>query len=187
VASFRLLTKLLNLVKPVKYGDKVKPALLVVDIQNAWLDMDAGLKESMMARIPVVNEAIGVFRGKGLPIIRIYHVDPATGPKPGTPAFEFDPDVRIEPSDELIVKNYPNAFNKTELEEVLRRSGCDTVILAGLSGSGCVLATYLGAVDRDIPAYLVKNAVAAPKEEHVRFAEEVCDTLSLKALRQFLG
>jgi nicotinamidase-related amidase len=164
----------------------MKPALLVVDIQNTWLEMNAGLRESMMERIPVVNEAIDLFRAKGLPVIAIYHTDLGSGPKVGTPPFKFHPDVRIDPADETIIKNYPNAFNKTNLGEVLRRRGCDAIILAGLSGSGCVLATCFGAVDLDIPAYLVKDGVAAPKPEHVRFAEEVCDTLSISALRQFL-
>jgi nicotinamidase-related amidase len=164
----------------------MRPALLVIDIQNAWLDKDAGLRESMVARIPIVNETIRLFRSKGLPIIAVYHVDRETGPTECTTAFEFHPRVRVEPTDERIIKNYPNAFNRTKLGAVLERLGCDTVVLVGLSGSGCVLATYLGAVDRDLPAYLIKDGVAAPREEHVRFAEEVCDTLPLKALSQFL-
>lgn len=55
-------------------------------------------------------------------------------------------------------------------------------MIVGLSASGCVLATYFSAPDRDIRPYLLKGGVTSANEEHVRFAEDICDTLSLQAL-----
>lgn len=133
-----------------------------------------------------INGAIATFREKDLPIIVVYHTDKGAGPEPGSKAFEFHPSINITAKDTKVVKNYPNAFNRTELETMLREQGCDTVFLAGLSGTGCVLATYIGAIDRDITPYLVRDAVAASREDLVRFAEEICDTLSLQAIRQFV-
>ncbi len=64
--------------------------------------------------------------------------------------------------------------------------GCDTVILAGLSAMGCVMATYIGAMDRDLHPYLLRDGVAGSSEDLVRLAQEIFDTLSLDALDQIL-
>lgn len=165
----------------------MKPALLVIDIQNAWLDGNQGLRESVERRAKVINEAIEIFRGKRLPIIVVYHEDKKDGPRPGTKAFEFSPTINIQDADTKVTKNYPNAFNKTDLENILRKKGCDTVVITGLSAVGCALATYHGAIDLDLIPYFVRDGVAAGTEEHVRFAEDICDTLGVREFDKILG
>ncbi len=164
----------------------MKPALLVIDIQNAWLDASKELRRSVDRRVETINKSIALFRRKNVPVIVIYHTDRKEGPKEGSKKFEFSPAIDIGRSDIRVVKNYPNAFNKTDLLKILKREGCDTVFIVGLSASGCALATCLGAVDMDINSYLVKGGVAASKEEHVRFAEEICQTVSLRKLAGLL-
>jgi nicotinamidase-related amidase len=164
----------------------MKPALLVVDIQNAWLEMSPELKRSVEMRAEEINEGIRIFREKGLPIIFIYHTDKGKGPEPGTRSFEFADGIHVRDSDVKVTKNYPNAFNKTNLVEILGKQKCDTVIIEGLSATGCILATYLGAMDHDLSPYLVKGAVASGREDLLRFVEEICDTLSLRAMDQML-
>jgi len=103
-----------------------------------------------------------------------------------TRPFEFSETIRIEDTDLRITKRFPNAFNKTDLGTVLQREGCDAVVIVGLSASGCALATCLGANDHDLRAFLVKDGVASHSEDHVRFAEEICDTLSVHAFDKTL-
>jgi nicotinamidase-related amidase len=164
----------------------MRPALLVIDIQRAWLDMSEGLRCSLERRLGTINGAIALFRERGMPLIVVYHSEPKEGVVPDSEGFEFHPDVKIEVTDLMLVKSYPNAFNKTELQEILAMDGCDTVILAGLSATGCVMATYIGAMDRDLHAYLLRDGVADGSEEHLRLALEVFDSLSLEALDQIL-
>ncbi|TFG56934.1 MAG: cysteine hydrolase [Methanomassiliicoccus sp.] len=164
----------------------MRPALLVIDIQNKWLDSSPGLKTCMERRVEVVNSAIALFRKKGLPIIRVYHVDKEEGPFPDTEEFEFPPSIQILENDTRVIKNYPNAFNKTELGEFLAQSKIDVLVLCGLSATGCVMATYIGAMDRDLHPFLLRDGVAAGSEELIRFAEEIFETLSVEALRQVL-
>ena len=164
----------------------MKPALLVVDIQNAWLEDNNDVKKSVEKRIDIINEAIGWFRRNKRPIIVVYHEDKDMGSIPGTKPFEFPETVRIKETDVKVTKRYPSAFGKTELEAILRKVGCDTVVIVGLSASGCVLATYFGAMDCDFRPYLVQGGVASHSEEHVRFAEEICDTLNAHSLDQLL-
>jgi nicotinamidase-related amidase len=165
----------------------MKPALLVIDVQNEWLEGSDGLRASVEMRAEAINEVIAIFRKKELPIIVVYHMDKDGSPTPGTKGFEFHQSIKIEGTDKKVVKNYPNAFNRTELERILKDEGCDTVLLAGLSATGCVLATFFGAIDKDFSPYLVRDAVAGSREDLVRFVEEICDSLSLKAISQFIN
>ena len=165
----------------------MKPALLVVDIQNVWLDDNQELRKSVEKRINVINEAIHWFRKRAHPIVVVYHEDKEMGSLPGTKPFAAPETVRINDNDIRVTKRYPNSFGKTELEAVLRKEGCDTVVIVGLSASGCALATYFGAMDCDFRPYLVRNGVASHSEEHVRFAEDICETLNVQDLDKVLS
>lgn len=157
-----------------------------MDIQNVWLDSSEDLKRSVEARLDVVNEAIGWFRRKGLPIIVINHESAEDGAIPGTRPFEVVSAVNVEDTDARVTKRHPSSFCRTDLETILRKEGCDTVVIVGLSASGCALATFFGALEREFTAYMVKGGIASSSEEHVRFAEEICDTLSVAAFDQAL-
>ncbi len=168
----------------------MRPALFVQDIQNVWLydpDSNKGLRRSMEKRIDLVNEAISLFRGKGLPIIVGYTEDKAEGLVPGEKRFEVPDSVNIREGDYKVTKRHANAFANPELGAILRKEGCDSIAIVGLSASGCVLATFFGALDWDIRPFLIKGGVASSKERHVHFAEEICDTMTLRELEEKLS
>lgn len=163
----------------------MKPALLVQDIQNVWWydpDSNQDLRRSVEKRLDVINGAIAWFRRKKLPIIVGYTMDKEQGLLPGTKSFEVPEIVNVEETDLKVTKRHSNAFGNPELAAMLRKEGCDTLAIVGLSASGCVLATYFSAYDWDIRPYLIQGGVASHNEEHVRFAEEICDTVSVQAL-----
>lgn len=159
---------------------KLKPALLVIDIQNAFLPYmsDRDKKSGMEA----INEVIGLFRNNGFPVIRIYHTDPAYGPKPGTKDFEYPESVTVKPDDPKVIKNFPNGFKKTDLDKILKDKGCNTLFLCGLSSIGCVLATYHGALDLDYNVFMVKGALIGPDAVLTKAVQEICQTIDGSAL-----
>ena len=168
----------------------MKPALLVQDIQNVWLydpDSNQDLRKSVEKRLDVVNETIAWFRSKRLPIIVGYTEDKDQGLLPGTISFEVPKTVHVEETDFKVTKRHASAFGNPELGAILRREGCDAIVIVGLSASGCVLATYFSALDWDIRPYVVKGGVASHNEEHVRFAEDICDTLNVQDLDNSFG
>jgi nicotinamidase-related amidase len=158
----------------------------VIDIQNEWLNSSLSLKACLELRVEVINSAIALFRKKGFPIIRVYHVDKGEEPMPGTDGFEFLPSIGIVGSDVQVIKNYPNAFNRTELASILAQKSIDVVILCGLSATNCVMATYFGAEDHDLHPFLLRDGVAASSEQYVKFVEEIFETMSVEALTQAL-
>ena len=160
----------------------MKPALLVIDVQNIWLNSSPSLKACLDSRIDAINSAIALFRKKGLPIIRVHHVDKGEGPAPGTEGFEFHPSIATVDHDVQVIKNYPDAFNRTYLASILEKENIDVVVLCGLSATCCVAATYFGAQDHDLHPFFLRDGVAAGSEEHIRFAEEIFETMSVAAL-----
>lgn len=163
---------------------RMKPALIVMDVQNAWLPhMDEQDKKVGMEHI---NWAIDLFRDNGFPVIRVYHTDPENGPAPGTEAFEFPKTVAIRDDDPKIVKNYGSAFKKTELDKMLREKGVNTVFLVGLSAVGCVLATYHGADDLDYRVFMVKHALISHDAALTKSVYDICANISPSALKLLL-
>lgn len=168
----------------------MKPALLVQDIQNAWLyepDSNQNLRKSVERRLEVINGAIAWFRKNGLPVIVGYTRDEEQGLVPGAKSYEVPPSVHVKATDLQATKKYASAFGNPEFGAMLKREGCDALAIVGLSASGCVLATFWSAFDWGVKPFLIKGGVASHNEEHVRFAEEICDTVSLDQLdRTFL-
>jgi len=162
----------------------MKPALIVLDIQNQWLDTSPEMKKGVERRAKAINEAIEWFRKEGLPVIVVYHSDKARGPFPETKPFEVFDQIAVRETDIKVVKHYPNSFGKTGLEETLRKNGCDSIVIVGVSADWCVMATFFGAMDWGIDPYVLRGCVAAPSEEHVRFAEEVSEAISLQKLEE---
>ena len=163
---------------------EMKPVLLVMDIQNQYLEyMDDDDRDMSMY---MINAAIALFREHGLPVIRVYHTNPEYGPEPGTEEFAFPESVVIEESDPKIVKNHPSAFTKTDLEKLLKEKECNTVFICGLSAVGCVFATYHGAMEREFDVFMVKNALLSHKEEYTDMVEDITGAVSYTAMKAML-
>ena len=165
-------------VKPEQTG--IRPALVVIDIQNEFLPM-VPQQEKELA-LYMINSYIDYFRGLGFPIIRVYHTDPQWGPHPDSAGFKFPATVHIKSDDAMIIKNYPDAFKKTTLEKLLREKNCNTLFLCGLSSVGCVLATYFGAKNADFNVFMVRNAVMSHNSTFTDNIQEILNALDFDAI-----
>lgn len=105
---------------------------------------------------------------------------------PGKSGFDVPESVKLEPQDIRIVKTYGNSFTKTGLAEKLRQLGVDTIIVTGFSAEYCVLSTYRGAQDFDFIPIMLKGSLASENAEHIRFVEEITETISYGALKTLL-
>ncbi len=164
----------------------VAPALLVIDVQDAYLPyMDE--KDKKMA-MDGINYYIQLFRANGFPVIRVYHTDPDRGwPKPGSEEFQFPKTVAVRDDDPMVVKNYGNAFKKTGLDKLLKETGRNTLFLCGLSAVGCVLATYHGALDRDYEVFLCREALISHDAALTKAVQEFCRAIDYSALKLLLS
>lgn len=163
---------------------EIKPALLVIDIQNEWMPMMA--EEDRASAPEKINEVIALFREYGHPVIRVYHTDPERGPEPGTEPFEFPDSFAVTDDDRKVVKNHPSSFTKTDLEEILRDGDRNVVFLCGLSATGCVLATYFGALDREFIPMMVDGALLSHNAEYTKMIMDICYSVTLEEVREAL-
>jgi nicotinamidase-related amidase len=155
----------------------LKPALVVIDVQNKFLPYMASEKEKALE---LINWSIAVARQYDIPVIRVYHTDPSWGPKPGTDEFEFPKSVAIRETDAKVVKNFPDGFKKTDLEKVLQEKGVNTLFLCGLSATGCVLATYHGAMDMDYDVFMLQDAIISQDSELTKAVSKICQSVSVE-------
>lgn len=164
--------------------EELKPVLIVMDVQNVWMPMMAG-GDRETAPLEI-NKAIALFREYGYPVIRVYHSSPEHGPKPGTDEFEFPSSINVTDDDQKIVKAFPSAFTKTELEKTLRAEGTNVVFLCGLSATGCVLATYFGAMDRDFQAIMITGSLLSQDASYTKVIEDICYSMTLEEIKEAL-
>ncbi len=159
---------------------EMKPALLVIDTQNDYLKYMCD--EDKKTAMEYINYSIMIFREKNFPIIRVYNYNSGFGPAPGTDGFEFPSSIPVLDSDPKIIKNYGNAFKKTDLDKILKEKGINTVYLCGLSATACVLATYYGAMDNDYDVFMIKDALLSPDASHTQTIEQITETISVNTM-----
>lgn len=166
------------------FGDS--PALILVDFVEAYFNQDSPLYagvENALASALRVREAA---RSAGIPVIYTNVVYQEGGADGGVfyrkvPALEVfvvgNPlgawPKGLEPAeDELIIsKQFPSAFFGTSLAEKLTASGVDTLIITGLTTSGCIRATCLDAMCNGFVPIVVADACGdrhtAPHESNL--------------------
>jgi len=167
-----------------KKPQRMKPALLVIDIQNAYLPMVPDHEKEV--GMYMINAMIDLFRKNGFPIIRVYHQDLVEGPKTDSEPFEFPSTVLIKPEDPRVIKHYGDGFNKTELDKIIKDKGCNTVFLCGLSAVGCVLATYIGAENHDYKVFLIKDAIMSHNSTYTDNIEEIFGAINYDVVKVML-
>jgi len=167
-----------------KTTPEMKPALVVIDIQNAFLPMIP--EQEKKTGLEYINYLISLFRANGYPVIRVYHSSKDFGVVPDTEPFEFPATVKIRPDDPKIIKTYPDSFNKTDLDKVLKETGSNTLFLCGLSAVGCVLSTYVGAQNHDYRVFMCKNAIMSHNSDFTKTISEIFEAVGYDMIRMLL-
>lgn len=186
-----------------------RPALLVIDFVKAYLvpgsPLYAGVDTAHAAAVRLLNAA----RAAGIPVLHT-NVEYQPGGRNGGVFFRKVPALRsfeagahpdlaafgegLEPApgETLITKQYASAFFGTSLASTLTALGVDTVLIAGVSTSGCVRASAVDCCQHGFIPVVVRDAVGdrAPgpheanlfdlqaKYAEVRGLDEILDYLS---------
>jgi maleamate amidohydrolase len=153
-----------------------RPAVVVIDLVRAYTDPAGpfGLPDSGPA-VAATAELVAAARAGGHPVawtVVRYAPDLADGglfvrKVPALGAFaEGAPggwgELTLEPApgEPIVVKQYASAFFGTSLASTLHGAGVDTVVLAGVSTSGCVRATAMDALNSGFRPQVVRDACA---------------------------
>ena len=156
---------------------KMKPALLIIDMQKAFMPMMSQADQDRA--LEMMNWSMWAFREAELPVIRVYHTSPDWGVVEGADSFEFHDSLKISKDDPMVIKTYGSSFTKTNLDEILKEKGINTLFMCGLSAVGCVLATYMDASSHDYKAFLIKDAMLSHDENYTNQIEDIFGALDL--------
>ncbi len=159
-------------------------ALMIIDLQKAFYDDES--KHSMDSACEYINAILPVFRKTKLPIFWVQHVDEEGGVVPGAEGFEFINLLQPEEGEYRIHKKYGNSFNKTDCIDIINEKNVDTVIITGYCAEYCVLSTYRGARDHDLTAIILKNAIASPNQQNIKFVEDISELITYGALKKIV-
>jgi maleamate amidohydrolase len=186
----RLTSTDMEVVGRAGYGRDIEagriPALLLVDFQYAYVGDDVAILDqlerwptaggrpawdALRRTLPVLDAA----RAAGIPIMfsRIGYPPAAVTASPfvakrgsasafalGGHGCELVEALRRRDSETLITKTAASAFYMTDLEQLLERHEVDTVLVCGLSTSGCVRATVVDAASRSYRVIAIADCVA---------------------------
>lgn len=175
----------------------MKPALLLVDVQNDFFPGGALATPEGDQIIEPVNRLIDMANERKLPVFatRDWHpeghcsFEKQGGPWPphcirGTEGAAFHPDIRLPDRTAVITKaetqekDAYSGFDETDLAERLRENEVDTVIVAGLATDVCVKNTVLDALMEDFNTIVVNEAIRgvdAEPGDRDRAVEEMKD------------
>jgi maleamate amidohydrolase len=149
-----------------------KPALLLVDFARAYFDRTCGLYAGVEAERAVAARLLEAARASAVPVVftRVEYRTPADGGhfyrkipalsafNTGNPMGDFTPELAPGGDDIVVTKCYPSAFFDTGLATQLQSMGIDTLLIGGLSTSGCVRATALDALCYGFVPLVVEDA-----------------------------
>lgn len=172
---------------------------------NAFTDPACPLGSDVGSVVTANQCLLEVFRAKGLHVFFttvIYHDEnqalvfrsrvPALNVlKPGSHWVEIDPRLQPAPGETVIEKQWASAFFRTDLAERLRAAAADSLIVTGLTTSGCVRATAVDGLQHDYRVVVPAEAVGDRNQEaHLAnlfdLNAKYADVLKLKEVLGFL-
>lgn len=163
------------------------PALVVVDVQNKFYNITAGLSDSFNLSRDALNFTISMFREADLPIIFVFFDGEGSCMSDCDNADSVIDGVDFRPGDIIVHKTSMNCFYGSDLSAKLTELGCDSIVLSGMVAHLCVLSTYFSAYDNGFEPYIASGTLAATKQENVSHVEAIAITLDPAALRRKLA
>jgi nicotinamidase-related amidase len=193
--------------KSLEFGRR--PALLIIDFVRAYLVPDSPLYAGVEAAHACARRLLSAVRAARLPVLHT-HVVFQPGGRDGGVFFRKVPALScfeagahpelaafaegLEPiaGETVITKQYASAFFGTSLASTLTALRIDTVLIAGLSTSGCVRATAVDCVQYGFVPVVVRDAVgdraAGPHEANLfDLQAKYAEVVDFAAVQRYLG
>ncbi|MEE4173562.1 MAG: isochorismatase family protein [Xanthomonadales bacterium] len=155
-----------------------RPALVLVDVINGFTDPACPLGSTADTVVAACETLLQAFRGKGLPVFYttvVYHDErqarvfrdrlPALDVLvPGSHWVQVDPRVAPREGEIVVEKQWASGFFKTSLDTCLTDAGADSLVITGLTTSGCVRATAVDGLQNNYPVVIPREGVGDRNE-----------------------
>lgn len=185
-----------------------RPVVLSVDLIRAYTDASSPFCLGSTDPVRAAARVLAAARDHDVPVVHTrvaYAPDGSDGGHfvrkvgalrqlfGGGPMSEIVPETAPVGGELVITKQYASAFFGTSLASTLRAAGIDTVVIVGVSTSGCVRASAVDALQHGFVPVVVRDAVgdrdtgahaANLRDLEAKYAEVVDETEATAYLRQ---
>jgi nicotinamidase-related amidase len=161
-----------------EFGESVglgeQPALVVIDLINAFTDPESNLGSDVSDVLDQTERLLAAFRDHDLPRyfttvayedsygdagIFIEKVPAMRELKLGTDRVAVDDQIAPIDDERVIFKKYASAFFGTDLQTELTTHRVDTLVLVGVTTSGCIRATAVDSLQHGYRTIVPADAV----------------------------
>lgn len=146
-----------------------RPALIVVDMSVGFTSSDSPLGGDFNTQVEAMAATAALFRQQRWPVVFttvVYHSPHEASVfrqhlpvlnmlTPDSAWVQIDSRLHLAPSDIVLEKTVPSAFFGTGLDKLLRASSVDSLVIGGLTTSGCVRATVVDALQYNWPSWVI--------------------------------
>ncbi len=151
-----------------------RPVVLSIDLMRSYFDPDSPLclpstgclesasriiQKARAHQVPVIHTRVEYGGGGidgGLFVKKVPALELLIG---SNPLNDFMPEVAPVDGELVLTKQYASAFFGTSLVSTLQANSFDTIVVLGVSTSGCVRATAVDALQYGFTAVVVRDAV----------------------------
>ena len=139
------------------------PALLLIDIQKAFLDKDypGGKRNNLDAEL-ICGKILERWRELDLNVIHVRHssTNPDSKLHESKPGFEFNDFVKPKEGEKVLTKKVNSAFIGTGLNEILKDLNINTLVVVGMTTNHCISTSVRMAGNLGYETYLVSDSTA---------------------------
>ena len=168
-----------NALERIDGGMGQRPALIVVDVVVGFTDPACPLGSEADAVVQANVDLMNVFHQAQMPVVLttvVYHnEEQASVFRARVPALnlltpdsqwvQFDPRLPIVETDLQLEKRHASSFHGTDLNNWLRANHVDTVVVTGLTTSGCVRATAVDGLQNNYRVLVPREACGDRDEQ----------------------
>ena len=166
-----------------KLGYGVAPALLIIDLQQAFIDPAVLGGGAVASAIAHTERLLAAARGSGTPVAHVRYVVQQDGSDLGpfgrkvpalarmhdaSPLADFVPSLRPVAGELSFTKRHASAFFGTHLAAWLASRRIDSLLVAGCTTSGCVRASVVDANAHGFAPLVVAECVGDRSDESHR-------------------
>ncbi|MEM7586279.1 MAG: isochorismatase family protein [Acidobacteriota bacterium] len=173
-----------GLANDVGFGQQ--PAVLVVDMIIGFTDPESPLAADFSAETEAIRELLAETRSRRIPV---FFTTTSYGPdsrdagyflrkvpslatlQQGSRWVEVDPRLERRAEETVVDKKYASAFFGTSLASTLRALGVDTLLITGVTTSGCIRASVVDALQHGfrpiVPRQCVGDRAAGPHQANL--------------------
>ena len=168
-----------NALERIDGGMGQRPALIVVDMVVGFTDPACPLGSEADAVVQANVDLMNAFHQAQMPVVLttvVYHnEEQASVFRARVPALnlltpdsqwvQFDPRLPIVETDLQLEKRHASSFHGTDLNNWLRANHVDTVVVTGLTTSGCVRATAVDGLQNNYRVLVPREACGDRDEQ----------------------